>query len=59
MMNWKEYGRKRLRPNLRCYPEICLEGLMENRERSVIPSDTKVSKESRRRNFIQALPYVI
>jgi hypothetical protein len=27
MMNWKGYGRKRSWPNLRCYPEICLEGL--------------------------------
>jgi hypothetical protein len=26
-MNWKGCGRKRLWPNLRSYPGICLEGL--------------------------------
>jgi hypothetical protein len=26
-MNWKGYGRKRLWPNLRYYPGICMEGL--------------------------------
>jgi hypothetical protein len=34
-MNWKGYGRKQSWPNLRYYPEICLEGLRETMKTSL------------------------
>jgi hypothetical protein len=34
MMQWKGFGRKRSWPNLRYYPEICLEGLRKPAEKS-------------------------
>jgi hypothetical protein len=34
-MNWKECGRKRWWPNLRCYAGILVEGLRKPRKTSV------------------------
>jgi hypothetical protein len=35
MMNWKGCGRKQLWPNLRHYPNICLQGLRKTTKTSV------------------------